>query len=266
MKWNRITVGDCLTSTCDDSKFSFYSELRQTLATWHMEYIRITGNRLWYPIFLRLIHPEIILKEFTLAQHKENEDQFHKRQGHGFLSQEMKSELRAQFQCRRLQEGHRLWVHWYGWNYCRTSWSDSKDSKSRNCNSTNSLFSQSFLVWKIPFKHKSLLVWFSIGCFVVDQRSGDGRFIGRIKILAIGCWKNPNLRCWMRRLLRLWTRSSQMLTSRRRSVSKNRKSRRRAGFYEEDRSPSWSTTTFEWLALIYSIALRWFILCHCSGR
>ena len=27
----------------------------------------------------------------------------------------------------------------------------------------------------------------------MDQRSGDGRFIGRIKILAINCWKNfPN--------------------------------------------------------------------------
>ena len=32
--------------------------------------------------FLRLIHPEIIIKEFTLAHHKENEDQFHKLQGH----------------------------------------------------------------------------------------------------------------------------------------------------------------------------------------
>ena len=27
----------------------------------------------------------------------------------------------------------------------------------------------------------------------MDQRSGDGQFFGRIKILAIGCWKNfPN--------------------------------------------------------------------------
>ena len=30
----------------------------------------------------------------------------------------------------------------------------------------------------------------------------------------------------------------------------NRKSRKRTGFYEEDRSPSWFTTTFEWLALM----------------
>ena len=31
--------------------------------------------------FLHLIHPEIILKEFILAHHKENEDQFHEQQG-----------------------------------------------------------------------------------------------------------------------------------------------------------------------------------------
>ena len=31
--------------------------------------------------FLRLIHPEKIIKEVTFAHHKENEDQFHKQQG-----------------------------------------------------------------------------------------------------------------------------------------------------------------------------------------
>ena len=46
------------------------------------------------------------------------------------------------------------------------------------------------------------------------------------------------------------TRSPRILTSRRRSVSRNRKPRRRTGFNEENRSPSWSTTTFEWLALM----------------
>ena len=39
--------------------------------------------------FLRLIHPEIIIKEFTLAHHKETEGQFHKLQGQGFHSQEV---------------------------------------------------------------------------------------------------------------------------------------------------------------------------------
>ena len=31
--------------------------------------------------------------------------------------------------------------------------------------------------------------WLSIGCYVVDQRSGDGWFFGRIKILAISLWR-----------------------------------------------------------------------------
>ena len=35
--------------------------------------------------FLVLIHPEIILKEFTLAHHKENKDQFHKQHGLGLF-------------------------------------------------------------------------------------------------------------------------------------------------------------------------------------
>ena len=39
--------------------------------------------------------------------------------------------------------------------------------------------------------HKSsdYLFWFSIGCDVVDQGSGDGWFFGRVEILAISLWK-----------------------------------------------------------------------------
>ena len=33
--------------SCNDSKFSFHAEPRQTLATRHMEYIRISGKRFW---------------------------------------------------------------------------------------------------------------------------------------------------------------------------------------------------------------------------
>ena len=58
--------------------------------------------------FLRLIHSEIILKELTLAERRENEDQFHKQQGQGPFSQEMTNKIEAQFQCRHLQEGRRL--------------------------------------------------------------------------------------------------------------------------------------------------------------
>ena len=52
--------------------------------------------------------PEIILKEFTLAHHKENEDQFLKLQGRKLFSKEMTNRIETQFQCRHLQEGRRL--------------------------------------------------------------------------------------------------------------------------------------------------------------
>ena len=47
-------------------------------------------------------------REFTLAKHKENEDQFHKLQGQGLHSQEMTNKVGTHFQFRHLQEGRRL--------------------------------------------------------------------------------------------------------------------------------------------------------------
>ena len=51
----------------------------------------------------------------------------------------------------------------------------------------------------------------------------------------------------------LWTKSSKTPTSRRRSVSRNRKPRKRTGFYEEDRSPWWSMTTVVSLVLTITV-------------
>ena len=58
-----------------------------------MEYIGITGKRFLIKNSLRLIHPEIIIKDFILAHHKENEDQFHKLQGRGLFSQEITNKI-----------------------------------------------------------------------------------------------------------------------------------------------------------------------------
>ena len=95
-------------------------------------------------------------------------------------------------------------------------------------------------------KSSDSLLRFSIGSNVMDQRSGDERFIGRVKIFAIGFWKGFS----QFRDALLWIRSSRIPSSRRRTVSRNRKSTKRISFHEEDRSSSWSTTTFEWLALM----------------
>ena len=60
----------------------------------------------------------------------------------------------------------------------------------------------------------------------MDQRSGDGRFIGRIKIFARIF---QILSCSTRELLSALNRIIQNSTSRRRSVWRNRKPRRRTG-------------------------------------
>ena len=51
----------------------------------------------------------------------------------------MTNKIEAQFQCRHLRQGRRLWVLHYRWNSSRNLWLDSKDNKYRNCNSTNYL-------------------------------------------------------------------------------------------------------------------------------
>ena len=125
---------------------------------------------------------------------------------------------------------------------------DSKDSKFRNCTSTNSLIHNHSWCGRYDSKIKWLLV-------LIFRR----QFVERIFQIS---------RCWTRRLLLLWARSYRIPSSRRRSVSRNRKPSKRTGFFEEDRSPSWSTTTFEWLALmmqqwimlIYSLSLFMMII------
>ena len=56
--------------------------------------------------------------------------------------------------------------------------------------------------------------WFSIGCDVMDQRSGDGWFFGWVenpRDQFVECFFQTS-RCWTRGLLLLWTRSSRIPT------------------------------------------------------
>ena len=72
----------------------------------------------------------------------------------------------------------------------------------------------------------------------MDQRSGDGRLIGRIKILAL-----------------------EFPLQEEGQPRGTESPKKRTGFFEEDRSPSWSRTIFEclalmtqyWIMLIYSL-------------
>ena len=75
--WNQITVGDCLPFPVSLRRFEVldpcWAATNGCLLTYgiHRDYRKtfLVTN------FLRLLHPEIIIKEFTLAHHKENKDQ-----------------------------------------------------------------------------------------------------------------------------------------------------------------------------------------------
>ena len=144
-------------SACNDSKLSFHAEPRQSRASWHMEYIRITGTLFLVLNFLRLIHPEIILKEFTLAHHKENEDQFHKLQGQRLFSQEMTNKIGAQFQCRHLQEGRRLRVLNIRLIFRKNYVVRQQRQQISELQFDTFPGPQSFWVWKIRFKNQVII-------------------------------------------------------------------------------------------------------------
>ena len=85
--------------------------------------------------------------KFIILRHQVLQDRFRCILVRGLLSQEMKIELGAQFQCRHFQEGRRPWVHEFQWIFRRIRWLISKDSKYRNFKSTNSLHFLHFYDW-----------------------------------------------------------------------------------------------------------------------
>ena len=122
LNWKDVSL---FQSTCDDSEFSFHAATKQE---------NFFGNQ-----FLPLIHPEIILEEFNLTTCKETEKQSLKQKGRRLFTQVKTDKIKAQFQCRHLHQGRWQRGLQYWWIYRRTTWSESKDCKYRNCNSTNSL-------------------------------------------------------------------------------------------------------------------------------
>ena len=166
-------------------------------------------------------------------------------------------------QCRCLQEGRQPWTFFYQLKFHRWTAKTTDNGTS---------------VWWIPH---------TIIIFVLeDNIQNTGEFLFRFFLgkLCFGSKKcrlsirwtilnlraefrvvliSRSLRCWMRRLRLLWTRSSRVPASRRRSVWRNRKLRKKIGSFEEDRSLRWSRTTSGQLAimipffitLIYSLLL-----------
>ena len=168
------------------------------------------------------------------------------------LTSEDGQKIMAQFQCPCLRQDRWLRVLNTRLIFRRNTWSDSKDSNYRNYKSTGSLILIIFWCGKQDSKHRSQVV------LIFRRKLCYGSKKWRWLILWMG--ENPHdqymekifqtLRCWTRRLHHPWTRSSRIPSSKRRSASRNRKLRKRTVSFEEDRSPSWSMTTFEWLVLM----------------
>ena len=133
-------------STSSDSKFSFHAEPRQTLATL-THGIRLDHRKTFLVInFLHLNRPKIIIKEFIILRHQVLQDRFQCILVQALLSQEMKIELGARFQCRHLQEGRRPSVHYYRWRFGQQRQQRSELQFDKFPTTA------SFLCWKIRFK------------------------------------------------------------------------------------------------------------------
>ena len=101
----------------------------------------------------------------------------------------MTNKIETQFQCPHLQEDRRGIYFIDPGGVSAEFHGDSKDGKYRNCNSTNFLSTIIFGLEDTIQKSSDFLFWFSVGSIVVGQSSGDGWFIGWIKILPIRFWE-----------------------------------------------------------------------------
>ena len=111
-KLNEITVGDCLTfpvslQMIPSSRSMLSRDKRLPLDKWNTWGLQENVFDNQFSTFDSHRDPH---QGIHLAHHNENEDQFHKQQGWGHLSQEMTNKVKTQFQCRHLQEGRRLRV------------------------------------------------------------------------------------------------------------------------------------------------------------
>ena len=92
---------------------------------------------------------------------------------------------------------------------------------------------------------------FSVGRSVVVRRSGNGRFIGRIKSSRSVAGKNfSNFEMLDAKIASALNEIIQNSWFKKNVSLEEQKAQKEDRFYEDDRSPSWSTTTFEWLVLV----------------
>ena len=194
--------------------------------------------------FLRLIHPEIILKEFNLTTCKETEKQSLKQKGWWLVTQERTHKIKAQFQCRHLRQGRWLRGLQYRWNYSRTTWSD---SKYRSCHSTNSLIHNLFGVTNtIPQNQVTTCSDFPSDAMLWIREVEMVDSLDESKSSRSICGKDfPNLEMLDAKIASSLNKTIQNSHFKKKVSFEGASTKKRIGFHEEARSPSWSTTTFE---------------------
>ena len=253
-QWERLSYVSSQPAAIPSSRSMLSRDKRLPLDTWNTSGSQenVFGNQCSTFDSSQNHHDEI--------HHQERQDQFHKQLGQGPLSQEMKGTIPMPTFARKPSTMSSL--------FRRIRWLDSKDSKCRNCNSTSSrTHFISMLEDKMP-KPIDHLFRFSIGDHVMDQRSGDGRFIGCIKILAINCWKElskfwdvgcKNSFCSEQDHPKFQFKKKVSLEGTESPKSGPVSTRKTDRFHHlQQLSSYWRS----W----YSIGLRRFILCHSSWR
>ena len=141
-KRNQITVEHCLTFPVNLQWFQVLVPCwAATIACLMTHGIYRDYRRTFLVVnFLRLIHPEIILKEFNLTTCKETDKQSLKQEGRRPFTQVRTDKIKGTipmptFATKPLTVSSTIPVE-----LPQNSMVDSKDSKLRNCNSRNSLF------------------------------------------------------------------------------------------------------------------------------
>ena len=190
-KWNQITVGDCLSFPVSLQWFQVLVPCwAATNACLLIRGIHRDYRKTCLEIkFLRLVHPEIIIQEFTFAHNKENENQFHRPKGPGTLfatddkqtGDTIPMPTLARRPSTEFYNAGGITAEFYG---CT--------AKTANVGAAIRHIPFSTIILGVEdtiHKSSDFLFWFSTGCNVMDERSGDGWFIGGIEIVAIRFWK-----------------------------------------------------------------------------
>ena len=256
-KSNHITVEDCLT-------FPVNHQCHLT------HEIRLDNRKTFLVIYFLLLTSEIITKEFTTFLHQVVQDPpsttglFLQATGTGTHfpgHEDLKQRHNSNADICRKAVDHELSTVDIPQN-SMVGQQRQQISKLHFFRTPPSFF---MLKYKIQ-KPSDYLFWFSFGNYVMDQRSGDGLFIGRIEISAISLWKGfSKLRDAGREERFCSEEDHPEFTPQEEGQSRGTgKPRKRIGFNKEHRLPSWSTTTFELLVLMIQWWISLIVLCHSS--